>query len=380
MIWGLFILFIIQLFFAWMYRYRGYEPEFYIDNDKLYPEITVLICAKNEANNIATHLPKILEQDYPGIWKVLVVNDASNDDTAQVLNKLKTVYPKLNILEIDQDADRIFPGKKYALYQGLKSISSDIVLLTDADCYPKSSYWILGMAKTYLSKAEKSDNQEVFVLGYGAYETKPGLLNHFIRWETLHTFIQYASWAKNGFPYMGVGRNLMYHKKQVLHLLEKDAAFKEQFVLTNSGDDDLIISKLANIENTIVCDTPLAHTLSKPSLSWSAWWQQKTRHVSSGKYYSYLVKFGLSMYAMTAFLFWLLALILLFRIPDFIGQISLLLLTIRVVAFWGNGVHWAKRLEEKGINSFYPLGEILWAIYNLVVSPFIFWKNKKKWK
>ncbi|GAB4491255.1 MAG: hypothetical protein OHK0019_11220 [Saprospiraceae bacterium] len=47
--------------------------------------ISIIICARNEAENLRRHLPKILEQEYAGEWEVIVVNDASEDETPAVL-------------------------------------------------------------------------------------------------------------------------------------------------------------------------------------------------------------------------------------------------------------------------------------------------------
>jgi len=58
---------------------------------------------------------------------------------------------------------------------------------------------------------------KTIVLGYGAYEKISGsFLNKIIRFETMLTAVQYFSWAKIGCPYMGVGRNLAYKKKNSL--------------------------------------------------------------------------------------------------------------------------------------------------------------------
>ncbi|WP_198672436.1 hypothetical protein, partial [Salmonella enterica] len=99
------------------------------------------------------------------------------------------------------------------------------------------------------------------------------------------------------------------HKQPVIDLLEQDTDFRTTFGATASGDDDLIISKLATIENTIIADHKNAHTISVAPAGWRQWWRQKTRHVSSGKYYAPLVRYGLALYALSAFAFWLLALI-----------------------------------------------------------------------
>src|SRR5690606_40240521 len=71
-----------------------------------FPEVTILICAKNEARNLKQNLPLILEQDYPkDKFKVLVVNDMSDDDTNIILDELSATYKHLHVIET-QKKDR----------------------------------------------------------------------------------------------------------------------------------------------------------------------------------------------------------------------------------------------------------------------------------
>lgn len=379
MFWFLLILFTLQLCFAYAYRYRPGADNAYVPAQ--WPKVTILICGKNEAQNIQRFLSLVLAQQYPhNDWELLFVNDASSDDSAVALGKLQEQHPRLSVVAIEPGDRRLFPGKKHALLQGLKQAKYELVLLTDADCYPASALWMEGMVRAYQQLKDKNGLAQNFVLGYGAYQKATGLLNRFIRWETLHTYIQYASWTRLYRPYMGVGRNLLYHKQSVITLLEQDVNFKTTFTETASGDDDLIISKLATIENTIIADHTTTHTISVAPAGWRQWWRQKTRHVSSGKYYAPLVKYGLALYALSAFAFWLLALILLVSSAGLIQKLVLFLILCRLAAFLANAFKWSSVTGYTRQAWFYPFGELMWLLYNVAVSPFIFWKNKQQWK
>ncbi len=379
MFWFLLILFTLQLCFAYAYRYRPGADTTYLP--AYWPKVSIVICGKNEAQNIGKFLPLVLAQQYiHNDWELLFVNDASSDESAAILEKLQQQYPQLNIVTIEPGAQRRFPGKKHALLQGLKQAQYELVLLTDADCYPASECWLEGMVRAYQQLKDKNGLEQNFVLGYGAYQKSAGLLNRFVRWETLHTFMQYATWARLYRPYMGVGRNLLYHKKSVIDLLEQDTEFSTTFAETASGDDDLIISKLATIENTIIADHATTHTISVAPAGWKQWWRQKTRHVSSGKYYAPLVKYGLALYALSAFAFWLLALIVLVSSVGLIQKLVLFLIFCRLLAFWANAFKWSSVAGPTQQAWFYPVGELIWLLYNVAVSPFIFWKNKQQWK
>ena len=55
-----------------------------------------------------------------------------------------------------------------------------------------------------------------FVLGYGGYLKQRGLLNTYIRYDTVIIAMQYLGMAIRGIPYMGVGRNLAYRRSVLL--------------------------------------------------------------------------------------------------------------------------------------------------------------------
>ncbi len=234
--------------------------------------ISVVICARNEANNLERFLPLILEQNYPK-FEVVVVNDCSTDHTEELLSELKVTHEKLRYTNIPLN-EKFAHGKKLALTIGLKSAQYDHVLLTDADCYPTSKGWLQSMA------GNLGGDKEI-VLGYGSYEKQKGLLNMIIRYETVFTAIQYFSFAIKGRPYMGVGRNLAYRKD----LFFKSKGFAGHYHIA-SGDDDLFVNQHAVKKNTSVEIDPESFTISLPKRKLGAWIRQKRRHLLAGNLYN----------------------------------------------------------------------------------------------
>jgi poly-beta-1,6-N-acetyl-D-glucosamine synthase len=165
--------------------------------------VSVIICARNEAENLATFLPSVLEQDYPE-YEVIVVNDCSDDNTYIVLGDLLSRYPNLRVSNVNKDP-QFTHSKKFAQFIGIKAAHHELLLFTDADCKPVSNKWIATMISNFTPKTS-------FVLGYGGYVATKGLLNTYVRYDTLTIALQYTGMALRGIPYMGVGRNLAYRK------------------------------------------------------------------------------------------------------------------------------------------------------------------------
>ena len=278
----------IQLFYYLFFfiRLAFYKPPVKQQSQE-YP-VSVIVCARDEAHQLAINLPGVLLQQYKTTHEVIVVNDNSEDDTKYVLEEFKKTFKELVIIPLTQEALMI-TGKKFPLSIGIKSTRYEVMLLTDADCIPASEFWIQKMQDAFTPAIE-------MVLGYGAYKKKKGFLNKMIRFETFQTAMQYFSFALAGLPYMGVGRNLSY--KRSLFLKNKGFASINHIP---GGDDDLFVNKVANKRNTAIVLDADAHTLSEPKTTWSAWMRQKSRHYTTAKHYKPKNKFLLGLYSLSNF-------------------------------------------------------------------------------
>ncbi|GJM27574.1 MAG: glycosyl transferase family 2 [Cyclobacteriaceae bacterium] len=253
-------------------------------------KVSVIVCAHNQLHNLQILLPKLLKQDYP-VYEIIIVNDRSTDGTKPWLEKQSYPRSKIRTLDITTVTKGQNP-KKHALVRGVEAANYQLLLLTDADCYPKSNNWIRLMVQQYKPGIN-------IVLGYSGYTPRPGLLNKLIRYETLVTAIQYLSRALAKKPYMGVGRNLSYKKAFFQHT----GGLKGLMHLTG-GDDDLFVNRNANGENTAVCLEKDSVVMSYPKLSWDAYFKQKIRHLSVGKYYKKADLLILGIFSVTHIIFW----------------------------------------------------------------------------
>ena len=283
---------LIQLFFyLFVYlRVTIRRPKISVPTDKL-PPVSIVICARNEEENLANFLPSVLEQEYPA-FEVVVVNDCSFDDSEMVLRRLSAQYQHLRVTTIKPDS-KFTHGKKLALTIGIKAAKNDWLLLTDADCKPDSKHWLATMAVNF-----KSPKQ--LVLGYGGYIPTKGLLNALIRFDAFFIGMQYLGFALMGKPYMGVGRNLAYRKD--LYFNNKGFASHSHI---KSGDDDLFVNQVASKEITTVEIRHEAHTRSVASKTLSNWVSQNRRHLTTSPHYKRGIKFWLGLEPMSRILFWL---------------------------------------------------------------------------
>jgi len=325
--------------------------------------VSVIICARDEDENLARNLPGVLVQAYPSTYEVVAVNDNSVDDSKYILQELKKTFKTLNVVELTQEALHI-AGKKYPLSVGIREAKHEVLLLTDADCVPASEHWVEKMQNAYQNGVE-------IVLGYGAYHKKKGLLNKLIRFETFHTALQYLSYALAGMPYMGVGRNLSYKKS----LFFKEKGFSSINHIP-SGDDDLFINKAANRRNTAVVIDPDAVTRSIPRTTWNGWLRQKSRHYTTAKFYKPKHKFLLGLYFSTQFIYYplFIAAMLFFDWRIVLGVFAVRLLVQGFILY--------RAMNKMGEKDLWPLFLFLdmWMfIYYLIFAPALWRRPAKQW-
>ncbi len=260
--------------------------------------VSVIICARNEAENLDNFLPVWLTQDYPA-YEVIVVNDCSTDDTEDVLKKYTAQYKHLRTTEIKEDK-KFSHGKKLAVTIGIKAAKYERLLFTDGDCKPESNQWISLMAGNF------SDTTDI-VLGYGGYFAARGMLNKYVRYDTLLIALQYFSLALCKIPYMGVGRNLAYKKS----LFYKGNGFTRHFHLA-SGDDDLFVNEHASKTNTAIEYAHESHTRTAAKDTFSKWVFQKKRHFTTNRLYKSSHKLILGLEPFSRLLFYASLIALLF--------------------------------------------------------------------
>ena len=324
----------------------------------------MVVCARDEAENLANNLPGILVQNYKTTHEVVVVNDNSFDESRYILEQFKKEFKQMNVVELTQEA-KMIPGKKFPLSIGIKSAKHEVLLLTDADCVPASENWIESMQNAY-------DEQTEIVLGYGPFHKKKGVLNKLVRWETFHTALQYLSYALAGIPYMGVGRNLSY--KKIVFFRHKGFSAHNHLP---GGDDDLFINAAASRTNTKINIDPESFTLSNPANSWQQWLQQKRRHYTTSKYYRPLHKFLLALYAIVNFIFYPLVLA---SILFYDWKLGLLVLAIKLLVqgiVYGRAM---KKLGEKDLLPYLLFFDLWMFFYYLIFAPALLRKPKQHWK
>lgn len=281
----LLLLFLTQLHFYFRYYNKIIQYNRKIEKNKVgfttsQPPVSVIICARNEAENLEMFLPHILSQKYPK-YEVIVVNDGSTDQSRELLEKLDKEHPNLYHTFLPMDA-KYASRKKMCITVGVKAAKYEHLLFLDADCKPDSDQWLAKMMTNYTPGTE-------IVLGYSRPVAGNRFLDKLIQFDSLMNALRYMGFALRGDAYRGTGRNMSYKKS----LFFDNKGFSHQLKL-EAGEDSLFIQSVAKRGNARVEFHSQATTTSYREETKKSYFYQKEAQLQAFKRYKKKVLLYLS--------------------------------------------------------------------------------------
>ncbi|MCD8288241.1 MAG: glycosyltransferase [Porphyromonadaceae bacterium] len=203
-----------------------------------FPPVSLIVYARDNADFLRRHLPEYFKQDYPD-FEVVVVDDASTDDTQDLLHLYAQQYPRLYSTYVPLDAC-VLSHRKLAITLGFKAIKTDYAVVIDARCVPSSSYWLRNMMRRF------SDGVDL-VMGYTRLDMPSLPETRYWVYDRMLFAANYLSCALLGAPYMGEGTNVAYRKSLFFDHKGFSRTLKFRF-----GEDDLFINETAVAGNSRV--------------------------------------------------------------------------------------------------------------------------------
>ena len=135
------------VFCAWENTRLFEKPPTLDRKRKKWPTVSILIPARNEEKRIKPCLRGMLTQDYPS-YEILVLDDRSTDNTANVVRSFSRYNKRLRLLE-GKELPKGWLGKPWACYQLAKKANGEWLFFTDADTwhYPETLKRTVQMAE-----------------------------------------------------------------------------------------------------------------------------------------------------------------------------------------------------------------------------------------
>jgi hopene-associated glycosyltransferase HpnB len=104
-----------------------------------WPSVVAIVPARDEADVVAQAVASLVAQDYPGNFRIVLIDDQSSDGTAEEANRAARIHEGSGRFELLRGQARPagWAGKVWAMHQGLRRASEtgapDYLLFTDAD-------------------------------------------------------------------------------------------------------------------------------------------------------------------------------------------------------------------------------------------------------
>ncbi|MEN9685393.1 MAG: hypothetical protein RLZZ28_1179 [Bacteroidota bacterium] len=239
---------------------------------------SVIIPARNEADNIVDCLETVLQQAYPpSLFEVILVNDHSTDATESLVAGLQKRYANLQLINLTDhlNGKQLNAYKKKAIEIAIAASKGDWIITTDADCKVKSE-WLAN----YDGFIRQKD--PVFVAAPVMFKDRMHFLSHFQSLDFISLQGITAAAVSAGFHSMCNGANIAY-KKQVFYEVEGFKGIDE----LASGDDMLLMHKIRQ-----EYPSRLGYLFSKeaivetePMPDWKSFLQQRIRWASKAETY-----------------------------------------------------------------------------------------------
>ena len=366
------VLLIVQLIYYLGLYNRIHTHNLPVGKDEVHfgrelPPLSVVICARNESENLRRNLPAILKQDYPD-FEVIVINDGSTDESEDLLSELEEEYPNL-YHSFTPDSARYISRKKLALTLGIKASKYDWLVFTEADCTPVSDKWLRRIARNFTPSTD-------IVLGYSGYERGKGWLHKRVSFDSLFTSLRYLGFALAGKPYMGIGRNLAYRKE----LFFKVKGFSTHLNMQR-GEDDLFINQIANENNTRVETSPDSVIRMQPVERYKDWKEEKVSYMATARFYKGSQRWLLGLETATRLLFYVACLSgIVFGILSFHWLAAGLALLLWIVRYSAQAYVINKTANEMGDNRSYyftlPVFDIIRPLQSLKFRLYRLYRRK----
>ncbi|MGE5681311.1 MAG: glycosyltransferase [Bacillota bacterium] len=227
------------------------------------PEISIIVAARNEENNILNCLQSLDNLIYPeGKIEIILVNDKSTDCTSEIAEKFILDKPKFRLITTEKKIGNL-RGKTNALANGLEIAKGEVILTTDADC-TVSPTWAKSIASYY-------QKDVAMVCGYTSQIAE----DQFSGMQMLDFMylLTVAAGAMNfNRPLSCIGNNMSYRKS-----VYKEVGGYESIPFSVTEDFKLLktIFKLKKYRVIYPLDSEALVT-SKPCEDWkSIYWQKK---------------------------------------------------------------------------------------------------------
>ncbi len=203
-------------------------------------EVTILVAARNEEENIFNCINSLLNQSYKKeLVEIILLDDFSEDNTVEIAKQFMAVKI-LQLKEFLGEAFQYKANKKRAISLGVEQAKNKVIITTDGDCvYYKN--WLKSKMQFY------SKTQAKMITSPVLFFSEESVFSKFMELDLISLMGITAAGIKNKLPSMVNGANLLFEKA----VFEEVNGFEGNENIA-SGDDVFLMQKIHQVyPNTI---------------------------------------------------------------------------------------------------------------------------------
>jgi poly-beta-1,6-N-acetyl-D-glucosamine synthase len=266
------ILFLYMLKIGIYRQYWELYPVFVPKESAATAGISVVIAFRNEQQNLPELLYSLERQKYPEeLWEVILVDDHSSDQSAQLVIKFAAAHPGFHLLQNGPGEN----GKKAAVIKAIRYASHGLIVTTDADCTMNEN-WLSAIGEFY------SQHHPSIIIGLVDMNDGNGFFSRFQEVEFLSLIAAGAAATAGGRPLYCNAANLSFEKE--LMISQPDPMSRE----VPSGDDTLFMLKIKHSRDSRIMLLKSADAVVKTrsTVGLRQFINQRSRWASKSRYYS----------------------------------------------------------------------------------------------
>ena len=315
--------------------------------------VSVIVYTKNQEDLLDSFLPKLIEQNHPN-FELILTNNASHDNTLDILKKYKEQYDNIEIVDVENN-EAFWGSKKYALTLGIKKASSKNLLFITPNTDELSKNWISETSNLF------SEEKEI-VIGYNNFIKTKGFSSRVMRYSRLMSSIQNFGISAFTKPYRAWQNNLGFTS----NLFYENNGYSAHMNVTHESEN-LFVKEAATSKNIAIATSKEAITYNQ-SVKFSSWFKNSKERLLSFNHYSGGIKLSLTLFFISQLLFWI------GGIAGSIIYLNLYWFIIIAIRFLIAGIVIGKysfKLSEKDLFYLFPF----WELINICIQLCIFISN-----
>ncbi len=230
-------IFSIVYFIIALFTLIGILKKYKTVNNIKNKSVSIVMVARNEEKNIVDTLDSLKKLNLENLsWEIILVNDASEDNTLKIMKEFQSDFENVKIIDIEKKNKNLM-GKKYGITKAVEHSSGDYIFMTDADCLV-SKNWIKTGLKYFHTNVG-------MLIGHIEYIYKK-IYKKVKNVESITGSIFTFSWAYyNNSPYCSGGN--MAFKKEAFKAVN---GYKNTPKMA-SGDDTFLLKKIRKKFNIV---------------------------------------------------------------------------------------------------------------------------------